>query len=116
MSEIQRLNPSRRFSKAVIHSGIVYLSGQVADTVGVPFRQQLLEVLANISELLSRSGSSANKILVATIYLADIRYYEELNAVWDEWTVNGQAPARTTLEARLAAPGYLVEVTIIAAQ
>ena len=50
----------------------------------------------------------------ATIYLADIKTFAEMNAAWDAWLAKGAAPARTTVEAKLAAPEYLVEITVTA--
>ena len=38
-----------------------------------------------------------------------------MNAVWDAWVDPANSPARATVETRLAAPKYLVEITVIAA-
>ena len=38
-----------------------------------------------------------------------------MNAVWEQWVVPGQTPARATVEAKLAAPEYRVEIQEIAA-
>lgn len=38
-----------------------------------------------------------------------------MNAVWDAWVSPGNAPARATVEAKLAGPQYLVEIGVIAA-
>jgi enamine deaminase RidA (YjgF/YER057c/UK114 family) len=37
-----------------------------------------------------------------------------MNAVWDKWVVEGETPARATVEARLVAPEYKVEIAIVA--
>ncbi len=37
-----------------------------------------------------------------------------MNTAWEAWVPKGATPARTTLEANLAAPEYLVEITVIA--
>ena len=39
-----------------------------------------------------------------------------MNAVWDGWIDPGNPPARATVEARLAAAGYKVEIAMIAAR
>src|SRR5262249_45294557 len=41
--------------------------------------------------------------------------FSEMNAVWDAWVDKSNPPARATVEARLAAPKYLVEIVVIAA-
>lgn len=113
---IKRLHAGPRMSQAVIHGGLVYLSGQVADpakakTVG----EQTKDILATIDRLLAEAGSDKTKILSATIYLADIAAFPEMNAVWDTWAPAGNTPARATVEAKLAAPAYGVEIACIAA-
>ena len=74
------------------------------------------EFLAAIDGLLARSGSDKSKILMATIWLADIGTFGEMNAVWDAWVSPGNTPARATVEAKLAAPDYLVEIMVVAAK
>ena len=38
-----------------------------------------------------------------------------MNEAWESWAAEGALPARTTVEAKLAGPEYLVEITVIAA-
>jgi enamine deaminase RidA (YjgF/YER057c/UK114 family) len=104
---ITRLHTGPRMSQAVIHGSTIYLAGQVAD--------QTKEILATIDRLLGEAGSDKTKILSTTIYLADIGTFAEMNAVWDAWVPAGAAPARATVEAKLAAPPYTVEIACIAA-
>ena len=66
--------------------------------------------------LLGEAGSDKTKILSTTIYLADVGTFAEMNAVWDAWVPAGHAPARATVEAKLAAPAYTVEIACIAAK
>jgi len=113
---ITRLHPGPRMSQAVVHGSTVYLAGQVADQAkGKSVGDQTREILAAIERLLGEAGSDKTKILSATIYLADIGTFAEMNAVWDAWVPAGQAPARATVEAKLAAPAYTVEIACIAA-
>ena len=104
-------------SQAVIHGDTVYLAGQVADRAkGKSVGEQTSEILATVDRLLGEAGSDKTKILSATIYLANIATFGEMNAVWDAWVPAGQAPARATVEAKLAAPAYTVEIACIAAR
>jgi enamine deaminase RidA (YjgF/YER057c/UK114 family) len=114
---IARLHIGPRMAQAVIHGDTVYLAGQVAvEAKGEGVGEQTTEILAAIDGLLSEAGSDKTKILSATIYLADIATFAEMNAVWDAWVPAGQAPARATVEAKLAAPAYTVEIACIAAR
>lgn len=111
---IKRIDGGPRMSQAVIHNDTVYLAGQVG-TAGQSVTEQTKEVLGKIDALLAQAGSSKSKLLQAVIWLADMRDFAEMNAVWDKWVDPANTPARATGEARLAAPGYLVEITVIAA-
>jgi enamine deaminase RidA (YjgF/YER057c/UK114 family) len=114
---IKRLHVGPRMSQAVIHGDTVYLAGQVAEQAkGGPVRAQTQEILATIDRLLAESGSDKTKILSATVYLADIASFAEMNAAWEAWVPAGHTPARATVEAKLAAPAYTVEIVCIAAR
>ena len=114
---ITRLHAGPRMSQAVIHGSTIYLAGQVADQAkGKSVGDQTKEILATIDRLLGEAGSDKTKILSTTIYLADIGTFAEMNAVWDAWVPAGNAPARATVEAKLAAPPYTVEIACIAAK
>jgi enamine deaminase RidA (YjgF/YER057c/UK114 family) len=110
---VKRLNSGPRMSGAVVHNSTVYLAGQVAD--GPTVKAQTEAVLKKIDDLLAAAGSSKANLLSTTIYLADIRTFDEMNAVWDSWVAPGNTPARATVEARLANPKYLVEIMVAAA-
>ena len=51
-----------------------------------------------------------------TIYLPDMADFAAMNAVWEAWIVPGHPPARATVQAKLAASGYKIEIQVIAAQ
>ena len=113
---IRRIEPGPRYSSAVIHDGKVYLSGYVPETsAGQSVAAQTADVLAQIDETLREAGSDRTKILKANIFLADITTIAEMNSVWDQWVVPNQAPARATVEAKLADPSWAVEIMIEAA-
>jgi enamine deaminase RidA (YjgF/YER057c/UK114 family) len=109
---VKRLNAGPRMSGAVVHNNTVYVAGQVAD--GPDVKSQTEAVLKKIDELLGAAGSSKANLLSTVIYLADIRGFEQMNAVWDAWVSPGNTPARATVEARLANPKYLVEIMVVA--
>jgi enamine deaminase RidA (YjgF/YER057c/UK114 family) len=112
---ITRLHSDRRMSQAVIHNDTVYLSGQVGEP-GTSVADQTRSILASIEALLAEAGSAKSKILSATIWLADIADFGEMNAVWDAWLDGQDPPARATSEGKLAAPGYKVEIIVVAAR
>jgi enamine deaminase RidA (YjgF/YER057c/UK114 family) len=113
---IQRIGVGPRMSQAVVHGNTVYLSGTVADkTAGMSVGAQTKEILAIIDGALAKAGSDKTKILSVNIWLTDIKTFAEMNAVWDSWVPQGHTPARATVEAKLAAAQYHVEIACIAA-
>jgi enamine deaminase RidA (YjgF/YER057c/UK114 family) len=113
---INRIQPGKRLSAAVVHGDTIYLAGQIAGDASADVKGQTQQILKKIDELLTAAGSSKSKLLSATIWLADMRYFEDMNSVWDAWMDPANPPARATVEARLAAPKYFVEIAGIAAK
>jgi enamine deaminase RidA (YjgF/YER057c/UK114 family) len=115
MNEIIREQVTERASRIVIHNNTVYLCGQVGEP-DTPIKDQAEEMLSRVDKHLKDAGSSREHMLSATVYLSDIRYFAEFNAVWDTWVVPGHPPARACVEARMALPGIFCEVSVVAAR
>ncbi len=112
---ITRMETGPRMSRIVTHNGTVYLCGQVADNTEDPIGPQTENMLAKVDALLAQAGSSREHLLSATVYIRDMKDFDGMNAVWDAWVPEGHAPARACVEARMARPDILVEVSVVAA-
>ncbi|WP_339527679.1 RidA family protein [Pseudomonas mucidolens] len=113
---IQRQLTNERMSQIVVHSGTVYLAGQVGDDLSAGIEQQTRETLFNIERLLDLAGTDKTRLLSVTIYLKDIDAdFAGMNSVWDKWLPKGVAPARATVESKLCEPQILVELSVVAA-
>ncbi len=113
---IKRIKPGPRMSGAVVHNGIVYLSGQVAQNAGgKSVTEQTKDILGIIDGLLAEAGTDKSKLITTNIWLSDIATFAEMNAVWDQWVSAGNTPARATVEAKLASAQYTVEIMVTAA-
>ena len=113
---IRRIQPGPRMSQAVIHGNVVYLAGQVA--AGAPGKSvsaQTKDILSRVDGLLAEAGTDKSKLITASIWLADIASFAEMNEAWDAWVAPGNAPARATVESKLATPDYTVEIMVTAA-
>lgn len=110
---ITRIEQGARMSQAVVANGFVHLAGQVGrgDTVA----EQTRTALADAEALLAQCGSDKRHLVSALICLADIADFDEMNSVWDPWIAGVGAPARATIEARLAGPQYRIEIVLVAA-
>lgn len=113
---ITRIESGKRMCQATVHGNTVYLAGQVAPDPRQDVAGQTRQVLAEIDRLLALAGTDKSRILTATVYLADISTFSLMNGAWDAWVPAGSLPARATVEARLAAPEYKVEIQVVAAK
>lgn len=113
MTDIKRIETGQRMSQAVIANGMVWLAGQVGEP-GKPAADQTRSILAQIDTLLKKAGTDKTRIVSAQIWLADMADFADMNAVWDAWVPQGNAPARATGEAKLATPDYKVEIIVTA--
>lgn len=110
---IERFETGKRMSKIVKHNGVAYLCGQVGN--GVSVADQTRDCLGRVDALLEKAGSSRENVLQASVWLADMADFAEMNEVWDAWVPEGHAPARACGEAKLARPELKVEIIVTAA-
>ncbi|MEH6651441.1 MAG: RidA family protein [Motiliproteus sp.] len=112
---IDRIDSGTRMSRAVIHNQTAYLCGQVPKDESADIAGQTTTTLEKVDALLAEIGSNKSRILSVTIYVADMTDFAGMNAVWDAWIEPGQAPARACVEAKMARPELLVEMSVVAA-
>ena len=111
-----RIDSAGRSSAIVINNGVVYLSGQVAEDPEADVQEQTRSTLARVDALLAKAGTDKTNALSATIYLRDIANdFAPMNEIWNAWVVDGHQPARACVQAHMARPALLVEISIIAA-
>lgn len=114
---IERHDVGPRMSKVVVHGSTVYLAGIVAEAAkGKSVGEQTKDILGQIDAFLAKAGTDKSKLLSANIWIANMSTFAEMNAVWDAWVAPGHTPARATVEAKLAAPDYKVEIMVVAAK
>jgi enamine deaminase RidA (YjgF/YER057c/UK114 family) len=113
---IQRFDKGPRMSQAVVHGDTVYLAGLVAEDTSEDVAGQTRQILAQAERRLAQAGSAKSKILRVQIWLSDIATFDQMNGVYDAWVDKENPPARACVEARLAAPKYLIEIMMTAAR
>lgn len=112
---IERQHTQARMSRIVKHQGTVYLCGQVAADASKDITEQTQTMLDKVDALLLEAGSDREHMLSATIYVKTMDDFTAMNAVWDAWVPAGHAPARACVEAAMARPELLVEISVVAA-
>lgn len=109
--------PRSRASQISVHNGTVYF----AATPDRPFDPdasiavQTRQLLARVDERLALAGSDKSRILMAHVMLADMRYFAEMNEVWDAWVDQDSPPVRACGACALGSPDMKVEIIITAA-
>ena len=106
------------YSQAVVCGGMVYTSGQIAinpltnsvdsgDIVG-----QTDQIMQNLGEVLKAAGSSFDKAVKTTCYLADMNHFAAFNEIYGKYFTS--KPARSCVAVRTLPKNVLVEVEVIA--
>ena len=107
------------YSQAVKANGFVFLSGQIALD---PMTQQIVEgdvtvqtvrVLENLKAIVEAAGSSIERVVKTTVFLADMNDFAAMNEVYGRYFVS-QRPARSTVEAARLPRDVRVEIDLIA--
>jgi 2-iminobutanoate/2-iminopropanoate deaminase len=111
--------PAAPYVPGTKRGSLVFTAGQVAldregNLVGKEdIKTQTRQVLQNLKAVLEEGGATLADVMKTTIFLVDMGDFVEMNEVYTEFFGN-QKPARTTVEASLALPDFLVEIEAIA--
>jgi 2-iminobutanoate/2-iminopropanoate deaminase len=113
------VGPPRPFSPAVRVNGFLYLSGQVGtDSTGKlvtgGIQAETRQTMLNIGAVLQRSGSSFDRVVKCTVFLADMSEWSAMNDVYVTFFPADRRPARSALGANGLALGSKVEIECIA--
>jgi 2-iminobutanoate/2-iminopropanoate deaminase len=102
----------------ITHNDLLYIAGQGANSNGPVGKDDIdshtTKVLENVKQLVEAGGGTMDSILQLTVYLADIAYYEPMNAIFKTYFPNG-GPARTTVAVAALPGNSKVEINCIAA-
>ena len=107
------------YSQAVVAAGLVFASGQIpldpltGEFVAGGIREQTGRVMQNLSAVLQAAGSGLGRVLKATVYLADMADFAEMNEVYGSY-FREEPPARSTVQAARLPRDARVEIDVIA--
>ncbi|KAJ3211405.1 hypothetical protein HDU83_007475 [Entophlyctis luteolus] len=111
---ITRVNPTKRFSDAVIHNGTIHFV-EVANDETQSFRGQVSQCLAQMDLTLAFAGSDKDHLLQVLIYVKNLSDVPILNELWEVWLNEGHAPSRACVQANMVLDSYLIEFVVTAA-
>jgi reactive intermediate/imine deaminase len=113
--------PVRPFSPAVRVNGMLYLAGQLgtdsaSKLVSGGIQPQTRQALENIRAVLLRAGSSMDKVVKCTVFLADMKEWAAMNEVYVTFFDPARRPARSAFGTTGLALDGRVEIECIAAE
>ena len=106
------------YSQAMILNGVVYTSGQVAlspetgEVVGTTIEEQAEQVMKNLGAVLEAAGSSYEKTVKTTCFLADVNDFAAFNEIYGKYFTG--KPARSCVAVKTLPKNVLCEVEAIA--
>jgi 2-iminobutanoate/2-iminopropanoate deaminase len=106
------------YSQAIVHGGLVFTSGQIpidpksGNIEAKDIAAQTEQVMKNLGEVLSAAGSSYEKVIKTTCFLANISDFAAFNEVYAKYFT--EKPARSCVAVKDIPKGALVEVEVIA--
>jgi 2-iminobutanoate/2-iminopropanoate deaminase len=105
-------------SQAVKVGSLVFVSGTTAyapdGNLPKDFAGQMRQVMENIKAVLEAAGTSLGRAVKMNVILADAADFAAMNEIYRTYFADGDYPARTTIEAKLARPELLVEIECVA--
>ena len=106
------------YSQAMILNGVLFTSGQIpvnpatGEINGDTIETQAEQVMKNLGEVLKEAGSSFEKAVKTTCFLADMGDFAKFNEVYAKYFVN--KPARSCVAVKALPKNVLCEVEVIA--
>ena len=112
--------PGGHYSQAVVHNGLVFLSGILPITSSgeklsqVTIAEQMEQVLANLDAILRAAECTRESVLKTTIYIADIEAWGGVNQLYAQF-FGDHRPARSVVPCSPLHYGFGIELEAIAA-
>ncbi len=112
--------PIGPYNQAVKSGHLLYTSGQIPmdplteEMVSGGIREQTIQVLENLKNLLEAAGCTLDDVIKTTVFLADMADFPAVNTIYAEYFVEDNAPARSTVQVAALPKGALVEIEAIA--
>ena len=106
------------YSQAVASDNFVFTSGQIAiDPSTNQFEEgdiekQTIRIMENIKQILIAAGTSMEKVVKTTVFLADMNDFAKMNEVYEKYF--SHRPARSTVQAAKLPKNARIEIDVVA--
>ena len=107
------------YSQGIIDGKTIYVSGQgpvdpeTGDIVGETLTEQTKQTLENVAAVLETAGASLDDVVKTTVFVRDMRYYDDINDVYGEY-MSEPYPARSAVEVDDLPIDIGVEIEVVA--
>lgn len=111
--------PEGHYAPAVVHGGLVHVSGTLPESPGheaanAPFEAQMNTLLKHCDDVLRAAGSSPEKVISLTLYLTNLETWDAANRALAQF-FGAHRPARSVICVPEIRQGYAVQAMLIAA-
>ena len=114
-------DPVGPYNQAIKVGNFIYCSGQIAiDPISNEINclgnieKETTQVLKNLLAVLDAGGAKAEDVIKTTIYLTDLKNFQTVNAIYDEFFKVKNPPARACVEVSSLPKGVLIEIDCVA--
>ncbi|CRM63688.1 MULTISPECIES: RidA family protein [Pseudomonas] len=111
--------PGGHYSQAVVHAGVVYVSGQLPvrangeHSADQPFEIQASIALDNLMAILREARLSPRDLLKVTVYVVGIEHWPAFDRIYAHY-LGEHRPARAVVPVPMLHHGYLIEIEAVA--
>ncbi|MCA9407828.1 MAG: RidA family protein [Candidatus Omnitrophica bacterium] len=112
--------PVGPYNQAVKTGNLVFLAGQIPidPTVGkitaTDVAAQTHQIIKNIQAVLTKAGTSLDKVIKTTVFMKDLKDFSQMNEVYAQYFKAETAPARSTIQVAALPLDSLVEIEVVA--
>ena len=114
--------PIGPYNQAILHSGMLYTSGQIAinpvtnELVLDSIEVETIQVMKNLSAVLEAAGMDFSHVIKSSIFISDMENFGKINEVYSTYFDEATAPARETVEVANLPKYVNVEISMIASK
>lgn len=112
---IKRIEKTKIMHRVVVHNGIAFLGGIIADDVSVGMGEQTAQICKKLDAVLALAGTDKTKLLSAQLFITDMSAKDAMNEAWLSWLDGDDLPTRATLGVADLGKSVLIEVVVTAA-
>jgi enamine deaminase RidA (YjgF/YER057c/UK114 family) len=117
--EIKRFDitqpPGPRMSRCIVRGDTVYVCGITRPDSASDIKGQTKAVLAAIEKYLDMAGTNKSKLLTAQFWIKEMKDFNDMNSVWNDWVDPENPPVRACVRADMTRPETLIEIMVTAA-